>query len=186
MNKKKVLVIVDVQNDFIDGTLGNQEAVKCIPNILEKIKGTKWDKIYATRDTHKADYLTTQEGKKLPVEHCIDGTEGHLIHKDVMDLLLSLQKNGTEVSFINKSIFGSTILCVDISREFSIFGQDVEVEFVGFCTDICVVSNALMLRSWASELNIIVDASCCAGVTIEKHNSALETMKSCQITVINE
>lgn len=174
---RKILVIVDVQNDFVDGSLGTQEAVNIIPNLIEKIKA--WDgDIIVTKDTHAENYLETAEGKKLPVEHCIDGTDGHGINKDVFSELLY---TGINFSTLTKRTFGSTAL-PEIIR-----GIDIEsIELVGLCTDICVISNALILKAHYPEIPIIVDASCCAGVTPEKHKAALEVMKSCQIDVIGE
>lgn len=174
---RKILVIVDVQNDFVDGSLGTQEAVNIIPNLIDKIKN--WDgDIIVTKDTHGDNYLETAEGKKLPVEHCIDGTEGHNINKDVFAELLY---TGINFSTLAKRTFGSTAL-PEIIR-----GIDIEsIELVGLCTDICVISNALILKANYPEIPIIVDASCCAGVTPEKHKAALEVMKSCQINVIGE
>lgn len=174
---RKILVIVDVQNDFVDGSLGTQEAVNVIPNLVEKIKN--WDgDIIVTKDTHAENYLETTEGKKLPVKHCIEGTDGHCINKDVFSELLY---TGINFSTLTKRTFGSTAL-PEIIR-----GIDVEsIEVVGLCTDICVISNALILKAHYPEIPIIVDASCCAGVTPEKHKAALEVMKSCQIDVIGE
>ena len=168
----KVLVVVDMQNDFIDGSLGTSEAVAIVPAVVEKIKA--WDGVVvATRDTHTTDYLNTQEGRFLPVEHCIEGTPGWEIAPAVSAVL-----EEKEAEIVDKPTFGSTILAEMLSSE------DVsEIELIGLCTDICVVSNALLLKANMPEMPISVDAQCCAGVTPAKHEAALETMRSCQIIV---
>lgn len=164
---KKTLIVVDMQKDFIDGALGTKEAVAIVENVRKKIVQyqTNGDEIIFTRDTHQSDYLNTNEGKYLPVEHCIEGTEGWQIWE------------GLEVSgaiYINKPTFGY------------LNWQDYElecVELVGLCTDICVVSNALIIKAQYPEIPVSVDASCCAGVTPESHEAALVTMKMCQVEV---
>lgn len=168
----KVLVVVDMQNDFIDGSLGTNEAVAIVPAVVEKIK--QWDgRIVATRDTHPTNYLESQEGQHLPVNHCIEGTEGWEIAPAVAEALK--EKSAT---IINKPTFGSTALAKMLRNE------DVEeIELIGLCTDICVVSNALLLKANMPEVAIAVDATCCAGVTPDKHDAALETMRSCQIRI---
>ncbi len=172
---KKLLVVVDMQNDFIDGSLGTAETVAIVPKVVEKI--TNWDgEIITTQDTHYPNYLETREGKHLPVPHCIIDTEGHKINKDVF-AALTKSKHFTA---LNKPTFGSTAL-PELIR-----GLDYDyIELVGLCTDICVVSNAMLLKAHYPEVDIAVDASCCAGVSVESHNSALNTMKMCQIEVIN-
>ena len=176
---KKVLVVVDMQNDFIDGSLGTKEAQSIVSNVVKKIK--EWDgDIIATLDTHNPDYLCTREGKYLPVEHCIVNTEGHKIRTEVNDALLNAGATRF-VHYLEKPTFGST--------ELPELVEDSEVgyiELVGLCTDICVVSNALLLKAAFPELDIAVDASCCAGVTPQSHTAALTTMKMCQIDVIGE
>lgn len=171
-NNMKVLVVVDMQNDFIDGSLGTKEAVAIVPAVVEKIKN--WDgAIVATRDTHPEDYLNTQEGKFLPVVHCIEGTPGWEIAPAVSAAL-----EEKEAEIIDKPTFGSTILAE------MLLGEDIdEIELIGLCTDICVVSNALLLKANMPEVPMSVDSACCAGVTPEKHEAALETMRSCQIIV---
>lgn len=174
----KVLIVVDMQNDFIDGTLGTKEAQAIVPNVVKKIEEYNENKypIIFTRDTHYRNYLFTQEGIKLPVEHCIYGTEGWNI------------KEGLEIAnccYVNKDSFGW------INWERTIGGisptSDIdEIELVGLCTDICVISNAMILKAAFPEIPIIVDASCCAGVTPESHKNALEAMKMCQINIIND
>jgi nicotinamidase-related amidase len=175
---KKVLVIVDMQNDFIDGALGTKEAVGIIDNVVDKI--TNYDgKIIATLDTHQHNYMETSEGKKLPVQHCIRMTNGWLLNEKVLNAL-----SDKDYKTLEKRTFGSTKLVNEIRR---IKGNDdIEIELVGLCTDICVVSNALLLKAYFPEVKIIVDARCCAGVTPESHNAALTTMKMCQIDIIGE
>lgn len=172
---KKVLVVVDMQNDFIDGALGTKEAQAIVGNVIEKIKSYPPEAVYATMDTHFADYLSTQEGRRLPVEHCISGSDGWLIRKEVYELL----DHGT---ICIKNAFGSLALPEALKKN-----EDLEeVELVGLCTDICVVSNALIIKAALPEVKVSVDASCCAGVTPAKHLAALETMRSCQVEITGE
>ncbi|MCL2113148.1 MAG: cysteine hydrolase [Streptococcaceae bacterium] len=168
---KKLLVVVDFQNDFIDGSLGTPEAQNIVPAVINKLKQYPKDARVATMDTHFEDYLTTQEGKNLPVIHCLKGTEGWEIRKEA-------QMGFKEI--FEKSTFGSTSLA-----EYVRDGNFTEVELIGVCTDICVVSNALLIKAYAPEIKLIVDADCCAGVSRESHLAALKTMQSCQIEVIN-
>ena len=172
---KKVLVVVDMQKDFVDGALGTSEAVAIVDNVVEKIVNFDGD-VIATYDTHYDNYMDTQEGKKLPVPHCIKGTEGWELDKKVQ---AALDKKGYRA--VCKPTFGSVDL-VEIIGNYNI--NDIEVELIGLCTDICVVSNALLLKANYPEMTIKVDAKCCAGVTPDKHNAALETMASCQIEII--
>ena len=174
--KEKVLIVIDMQKDFVDGVLGTGEAQKIVPTVVEKIKGFDGTVIY-TRDTHQANYMETQEGKKLPVPHCIEGTEGW----QLIEPLDKLQKEANAVVY-NKPTFGSIKLATDLKKEYD-KGVIKEVELIGVCTDICVVSNALLIKANMPELMVRLDASCCAGVTVEKHEAALETMRSCQIDV---
>ena len=179
--KKKVLIVVDMQNDFIDGALGTKEAQAIVPNVRKKIEeyATRGDEIIFTRDTHFENYLETNEGKHLPVEHCIKGTDGWEIHVD-LDIAIC--------EHIDKLTFGYNIWNIN-KTDGICYGHNecfADVEIVGLCTDICVVSNALILKAQFPEINITVDASCCAGVTPETHKAALTTMKMCQINVINE
>ena len=177
---KNVLIIVDMQNDFIDGMLGTKEAQAIVPNVEKKIEEyqNKNDTIIFTRDTHYDNYLDTAEGKKLPISHCIRGTEGWKI---------GLKVNPDNYKIVNKISFGydkweeiisNLVFCEDI--------QDCTIELVGLDTDTCVISNALIIKALFPEINIVVDASCCAGSTPDKHKAALEVMKSCQIEVIGE
>ena len=173
---RKILVVIDMQNDFIDGALGTDEALDIVENVKAKIREYATENVYATMDTHEDAYLQTQEGKYLPVPHCIRGTEGWKIRKDIAELLA-----GAKV--IGKPTFGSRILAEELTGISE--KEEIELELIGLCTDICVVSNALLLKAFMPEVPITVDASCCAGVTPEKHQAALETMRSCQITVVN-
>ncbi len=171
---RKILVVVDMQKDFVDGALGTKEAVAIVPAVVEKIKEYKKEDIFVTRDTHQKDYRSTQEGRNLPVEHCIEGTPGWELDAAVADAV-----KGAEI--VNKPTFGSTEL-TDKIKEIS-EKEEISIELIGLCTDICVVSNALLLKASMPEVEISVDASCCAGVTPEKHLAALETMRSCQIKI---
>lgn len=168
-----VLVVVDMQNDFIDGSLGTEEAKAIVPKVAEKIKEFK-GLVLATRDTHDKDYLTTQEGRKLPVEHCIKGTGGWEIRQEIAELI--------KEEPIDKPAFGSRVLA---ERLLALDGKETveSITLVGLCTDICVISNALLLKAFLPEVPVIVDASCCAGVTKESHIQALESMKMCQIEI---
>lgn len=170
---QKILVVVDMQNDFIDGALGTAEAVAIVPKVAEKIKNFDGTVIY-TRDTHEEHYMETQEGRNLPVPHCIRDTEGWQIRTE-------LQQAGAEV--VDKPTFGSRALAeklVDMNREEAI----ESITLIGLCTDICVISNAFVIKAFLPETPIIVDAACCAGVTPESHARALEAMKVCQIAVV--
>lgn len=172
---KKILVVVDMQKDFVDGALGTKEAVAIIPNVVKKIKEFDGE-IFVTYDTHFENYMESSEGKKLPVPHCIKGTDGWNLNDDVLNALDN--KKYTE---IEKVTFGSTDLPELINK--TVGDDEFSAEFIGLCTDICVVSNALIVKANFPEADIMVDSSCCAGVTPEKHEAALETMRSCQIEV---
>lgn len=174
-NNLNVLVVIDMQKDFVDGVLGTKEARAIVDNVNKKISDYRasGDVVIFTRDTHDENYLNTAEGRKLPVPHCIKGTEGWQITSkiEVLDDIV-----------IDKPTFGSFELADWISY-FSIY-DIVSIEIVGVCTDICVISNAMILKAKFPEMSIFVDSSCCAGVTPESHNNALEAMKMCQIEVI--
>ena len=172
----KVLVVVDMQNDFIDGALGTKEAEGIVDNVAKKIEEYNGLVVY-TRDTHKPDYLKTQEGSKLPVEHCIEGSKGWEISSEL--------PVANDALIINKPTFGS--------KELGSYLEDLnekdpieEIEVIGLCTDICVISNALLIKAFLPETPIVVDPSCCAGVTVESHETALSAMKMCQIKIIGE
>ncbi len=173
---KKILVVVDMQNDFIDGALGTPEAVAIVDNAAEKIIGFDGE-IIVTQDTHFENYMDSAEGKKLPVEHCIKGTNGWEINDKIKNALSS----SDSVHYIEKLTFGSVDLPLLIKEIVS--DEDFTVELIGLCTDICVVSNALLLKANFPEKEISVDSSCCAGVTPESHNMALNTMSMCQIDI---
>lgn len=166
-----------MQNDFVDGALGTKEAVKIVPNVAKKIKEFDGDEIFVTYDTHYDNYLSTLEGKKLPVPHCIDGTLGHELCGGVKEALA-----GREYKEVYKAGFGSFSISRGLKDRYP--GEEVEIEVVGLCTDICVVSNALILRAGYPNARITVDASCCAGVTPETHEAALKTMECCQIDIV--
>ena len=173
---RKILIVIDMQNDFIDAALGTKEAVAIVEAVKEKIRSYPAADVIATMDTHGENYMQTQEGKYLPVPHCIRGTEGWEIRPEIAALL-------REAKIYEKPTFGSTKLAADL-KELS-EREEIELELAGLCTDICVVSNALLLKAFMPEVKISVDALCCAGVTPEKHLAALETMRSCQILVLN-
>lgn len=179
----KVYMCVDMQNDFISGPLGTKEAQKILPKVVNKInKIPITEYIVFTKDTHFEDYLDTLEGKNLPVAHCIDGTEGREIHEDIVRAIDSRPE--LEHNVFSKNTFG----CIKAAEHLLYLsrGKIEAIEIFGLCTDICVISNALLLKAVLPEVEIIVDASCCAGVTPESHKTALAAMKSCQIRVINE
>lgn len=172
---RKILAVIDMQNDFIDGSLGTKEALEIVEHVKEKIKSYKPGDIYATRDTHGTDYLRTSEGVHLPVEHCIEGTAGWEIREDIAALM-------PEAVIVNKPTFGSLELARLLAEENE--KEELEIQLVGLCTDICVVSNALLLKAHMPEVKISVDSVCCAGVTPESHDAALATMRMCQIEVL--
>lgn len=173
---KKVLVVVDMQKDFVDGALGSQEAVAIVENVVKKIEGFEGD-IIVTYDTHFENYMDTQEGKNLPVPHCIKGTAGWELDEKVQAAL-----NKKEFVSIEKPTFGSVALPKYIRENYT--PKEIEVELIGLCTDICVVSNALLLKANFLETKVSVDATCCAGVTVDSHKAALTTMGMCQVKVI--
>lgn len=175
---KKLLIVVDMQKDFVDGALGSKEAVAIVDNVVNKIKSFDGD-VIVTYDTHFENYMETQEGKNLPVPHCIKGTDGWKLNEKVQAAL-----DGREYAAIEKPTFGSTELPEYIKANYGT--TELDIELVGLCTDICVVSNALLLKANFLEAKVSVDASCCAGVTVDSHNAALTTMKMCQVNVIGE
>ncbi|MGN1015475.1 MAG: cysteine hydrolase family protein [Faecousia sp.] len=174
---KKFLIVVDMQKDFVDGALGSPEAMSIVPNVVRKIEGFDGELI-ATFDTHHENYMDTAEGKKLPVPHCIQGTPGWALDRAVA---AALEMRG--YTAVEKPTFGSTAL-PGVLRE-KAGEEDFSIELVGLCTDICVVSNALLLKAHFPEKRISVDASCCAGVTPQSHDAAIATMASCQIDILN-
>lgn len=170
---KKVLIVVDMQNDFVDGALGSEDAKAIIPNVKKKIDKylANDDIVIFTRDTHRADYLKTQEGQKLPVPHCIYGTKGWCVIDEL---------NDPECYHVNKGSFGYTMWENDLSDNIE------SIELCGVCTNICVVSNALIIKAQFPEIPIKVDRTCCAGTSVDAHDAALKTMASCQIEVYEE
>ena len=173
---KRFLVVVDMQKDFVDGALGSVDAVAIVPGVVEKIKSFEGE-IFITLDIHFDNYPETAEGRKLPVPHCIKGTEGWQLDKNVTCAL-----SDREYTAVEQPTFGS----LELPRliEASADGDDFSIEIIGLCTDICVVSNTLLLKANFPEAPIAVDAACCAGVTVQAHEAALATMRSCQIDVI--
>lgn len=170
----KYLVVVDMQNDFIDGALGTNEAVAIVDNVADKISSFDGTVVY-TRDTHQADYLKTQEGSNLPVVHCVEGSEGWAISSKL--------PVADDAVMFDKVTFGSVGLG-EFLREKNKEENIESITFVGLCTDICVISNAMLVKAFLPEVKLVVDSSCCAGVSVQSHNNALDAMKVCQIEVI--
>lgn len=177
MEKKKVLLVIDMQKDFVTGALANEEAQKIIGNIKDKIESYKaaGNPVFFTRDTHSENYLETQEGKLLPVTHCIKGSDG-------WQIIDELAQDSDDENTLNKPSFGCLALPEWLSEKMK--GQEPsEIELCGVCTDICVISNAMILKAAYPEVPVTVEGCCCAGVTPETHENALEAMKVCQILV---
>ena len=172
---KPLLVVVDMQIDFISGALGTKEAETIVPAVIQRIREFPGDVVY-TRDTHGTDYLSTQEGKHLPVVHCISGTAGWEIHPDVLQA-----GYGKTVKIIDKPTFGSQALCRFAETE----NYDA-IELIGLCTDICVISNAMLCKAAFPEANIVIDAALCACVTPESHDTALNAMRLCQMEILHQ
>ncbi|MCL2574774.1 MAG: cysteine hydrolase [Defluviitaleaceae bacterium] len=181
----KILIVVDMQKDFIDGALGTPEAVAIVDNVASRIKSGENELVLFTQDTHGDDYLTTPEGKKLPVVHCIEGTEGWEINPAIMvawknhpDTIIAPELKGNTFT---KPVFGSVELVEFLKSK----QNEIEsIEILGICTDICVVSNAIMIKNTLPHIPIAVNAACCAGVTPQSHQAALDVMKMCQIDTI--
>ena len=179
---KHILIVVDMQTDFVDGALGTPEAIAILDAVTAKIKAYAADPdgaIFVTYDTHTEDYMETSEGKNLPVPHCIKGTAGWALHPAVSAALA-----GVEYTAVEKPTFGSVELPALVGQAAG--GEDFAVELIGLCTDICVVSNTLLLKAHYPEVPLSVDAACCAGVTPASHEAALMTMAMCQIEVKNK
>ena len=172
---RKILVVIDMQNDFIDGSLGTKEAQQIVPRVVEKMKEYDPWNIYLTRDTHYENYLDTQEGRNLPVEHCIEGTHGWQLNDAVA-------KAAEKATVIDKPTFGSNRLAGLLMTERA--QEALEIELVGLCTDICVICNAMMIKGALPEIPVRVDSRCCAGVTPASHETALAAMKMCQIEIL--
>lgn len=170
----KVLVVIDMQNDFIDGALGTPEACAIVPAVVDKIRNFD-GLILATRDTHGADYLNTQEGRNLPVEHCIKGTKGWELNPEISELIKETP--------IDKPTFGSCELGMRL-KELAQHENIENITLIGVCTDICVISNAMIIKAFLPEVPVTVVKECCAGVTPESHLRALEAMRSCQIEIV--
>lgn len=169
---KHVLAVIDMQNDFIDGALGTKEAEAIVENVAAQIRDFEGEVVY-TRDTHFEDYLGTQEGKRLPVPHCIKDTEGWQIREQVR------QACAGDVKIFDKPAFGS----VELAEYLKDMPDLESVTLIGLCTDICVISNALLINAFLPEVTVKVNADCCAGVTPESHKNALEAMKMCQVEI---
>lgn len=179
-----ILIVVDMQNDFVTGALGSPEAVEIVPRVVQRVQEgvERGETVLFTRDTHGADYAGTQEGRKLPVAHCIKGSEG-------WEIIPQLRPYAPHP--IDKPTFGSRALgALLLARDEDLRKQGMpgveKVTFLGVCTDICVISNALLVKAFLPEAEIVVEADCCAGVTPESHRTALEAMKACQIAVKHE
>lgn len=172
---RNILVVVDVQKDFVDGSLGTKEAVAILDHVKAKIASYPIENVYVTMDTHPKDYLDTYEGKHLPVEHCIEGTDGWMLHESIRDSL-----RGARIFL--KPGFGSVDLIEQLKKDNE--QEPISVEMIGLCTDICVITNAMMLKGALPNIDIKVDQDCCAGVTPDLHEAALKVMRSCQIEVI--
>lgn len=172
---KKALVIIDMQNDFIYGVLGNDECRAIVPEVVKRVQRAVDDNtdIIFTQDTHQEDYLSTQEGRKLPVSHCIRHTDGWKI---IPELAEAAEQRGI---IFTKETFGSRAMAEYIREH-----DYEEIELIGVCTDICVISNAMTIKAFAPELEISVNESCCAGVTPQSHRTAVEAMKACQINIV--
>ena len=173
---RNILVVVDMQKDFINGALGSDDAQAILSNVKSKISGFDGEIIF-TRDTHEQNYLQTREGIHLPVTHCIRNTQGWQIDPSLISL--------REARIVDKPTFGSWTLAETLSSEHKT-SPISSVTLIGLCTDICVISNAMLLKAALPEVDLIVDASCCAGVTPESHRTALRAMKACQIRIENE
>ena len=173
---KHILVVVDIQKDFVDGALGSAEAVAIVDNAAQKIEEFEGE-IFVTYDTHFDNYMNTAEGAKLPVPHCIKGTEGWELNEKIAKSL-----ENKKYTAVEKLTYGSVELPKLVAN--LVGAEDFDITLIGLCTDICVVSNALILKANFPEKEIFVDAACCAGVTVDSHNSALNTMKMCQINIL--
>ncbi len=183
---KKILIIVDMQKDFVDGALGTPEAVAIVDKVCKKIAAYAADPngiLIATMDTHNSDYMNTSEGKYLPVPHCIKSNDGWQLDAGINAAISAVAAGGRTIRSVEKPTFGSIEL-PSIVREL-VGGEDFTVELCGLCTDICVVSNALILKAHFPEIPISVDAAASAGVTVATHNAALDTMSMCQIEILN-
>lgn len=175
----RLLIVVDMQKDFIDGALGTKEAVAIVPNVVKIIKEFQaaGDTVIFTKDTHFENYMETQEGQNLPVEHCIKGTEGHEICEEIK-AAVDLDK----CKVYEKLTFGSSEFAQDLNH--GIYDGAESITLVGLCTDICVISNAMLCKTFLTETPVCIVADCCAGVTPESHENALKAMEMCQIKIV--
>lgn len=183
MKKKKILVIVDMREDFVTGVLGTPEAQAIVPRIIKKLQknGKNYSAILLTKDAHNKNYGKTLEGKKLPVPHCIEGTDGYRVMSDIYKEIEELRKTGVTVKNFKKHTFASDKLVEYLTAMVLVNNKNLEIEIIGVCTDICVVSNALTIRAALPNTVISVDSKCCAGTSVKAHNAALRVMNSCQI-----
>lgn len=180
----KILVVVDMQNDFITGALGNEDCKKVVSKVVDVIRTGDYDEVYLTRDTHSDDYLNTQEGRKLPVVHTQVDTQGWQIHTDVMKAVNDTYESG-KIHMINKPSFGSMELLNDIKNLAKDYAADgLQVDFAGVCTGICVISNVLPAKMAAPEAIVRVIAHACACVSPESHRTAIEAMRTCQVDIV--
>lgn len=180
----KVLVVVDMQNDFTSGVLGNKECNNAVSNVVSLVNSKEYNKVILTRDTHDGDtYLSTQEGKKLPVPHCIKGTEGWQIRREIME---AVEKNYSEKDYviIDKPTFGSKELAESLEYIFKKQQEKLEIHFCGVCTGICVISNVALIKAFLPESKVCVVESACACITPESHRTAIEAMKTFQVEIV--
>lgn len=172
---RNILLVIDMQNDFISGSLGTAEAQSIVERVAAEIGKYPAGDVFATRDTHGPDYLSTQEGKNLPVVHCVKGSPGWELHPKIAAAL-------GDACVVDKPSFGSVELARRLARMAD--GEELEITLVGLCTDICVVSNALLVKAFLPETPVSVIADCCAGVTPASHEAALKTMAMCQVRIV--
>lgn len=180
---KKVLIVVDMQNDFITGCLGNEECQAVVSEVEKVIKKGDYDHVFVTKDTHTNGYLDTQEGKKLPVKHCVRGTEGWEIHP-VIKKALEEKFGENKMTEVDKESFGSLELGTMLKKYVEVVEEEVEYDFVGVCTGICVISNVLIAKAAVPESKVCVIEKACACVTKETHKNAIEAMKTCQVDIL--
>lgn len=181
---KKILVIVDMQNDFVTGSLGNEECKHVVTEVVDVICKGEYDEVLLTRDTHHDDYLTTQEGKKLPVEHCFENTYGWEVVDEIRIALQEKYANDNEkVRYFNKHVFGSVELAEYLQKQ-ELENKDLTIDFVGVCTGICVISNVLLAKAFCKDANVRVINRACACVTPQSHDTAIQAMKNCQVEII--
>jgi len=187
---KKVLVVVDMQNDFLEGPLGTDHTRASIPNVVNLIKGCAWDTVILTLDTHGEDYLKTLEGEKLPVVHCVNKSAGHKVCHEVRDAIHSMENEIPDTfqwTPIMKRTFGSTDLMAELSRiSDSVSGRDMEIHFCGVCTSICVLANAVLTRAFTPDAKIVIHSKACGDVDEHTHNHALECLKMQQCEVVED